>query len=795
MLKRTAIAVAAGLGAAAWYTLSPLTVCVIVAAAVVLPRFVKGLPPEERRWVTAMIVLALLSRMIAIAAIFAVNLPRHDNQFVGATSGDGAYAMSRALRTRDILAGSTTSKYDFFIAFDEYGRNSYVTALTVAQVIFGPTPYAIRLTNSLLFVIAALLLFRLCRDAFGALPAAGGLAAVLFWPTLFVWSISLLKESLYFFLGVVLLTVSIALVRRPLTRSAAVHLAAFGVAVWLVKDLRPAALVLLGAGLALGLVSYVATASRRSGAVAALIVAVTLGVAVASPSAERRLIAGLEAAAKTHSGHVFTLGHEYKLLDAGFYVNPAAPVASKLTLTRDQAARFLMRAVASFFMVPEPWRLRSTRELAFLPEQLAWYALVLLLPIGIVAAFRRDRLVTCMLVAYAVPTMAALALTNGNVGTLLRLRGLVTPYLAWIAVVGFCAALGIAHTGRMRWIDEDGRLFGRVNLFDAAVAAFVIVLVPVAYGTFLLFRAPEPRIASVTRVPITAEERRVAGGSRLTAKLKVRGSGLRPMLRASIGGTQTLGFVFEDPNSADVLVGELPPGTHDLVLHDGVQEVARLPAAISIEPVAASRVTGVGMLMHLDQATAAALAPGALHPGGPRDAVVKLGEIRAQRDGRWQRPAEILLQCDPDPSQEGCAVGGVSLASRPLPIVKVVGPSGAELAFALTDVFPTAAPAFAAARVSFTSAPEVLDLIKVGDRDDLLDDRAATVTGIHNRRGQSAEAGVTLRLGVDQSPEGWRYRGRILKAGAPFTLTTERYVLEGTVLSVSDDPGETRDAR
>ena len=37
-------------------------------------------------------------------------------------------------------------------------------------------------------------------------------------------------------------------------------------------------------------------------------------------------------------------------------------------------------------------------------------------------------------------------------------------------------------------------------------------------------------------------------------------------------------------------------------------------------------------------------------------------------------------------------------------------------------------------------------------------------------------------MGVDQSPAGSRYRGQVLKAGAPFTLTTERYVLTGIVL-------------
>ena len=108
-------------------------------------------------------------------------------------------------------------------------------------------------------------------------------------------------------------------------------------------------------------------------------------------------------------------------------MNPQTPVASTLTLTRDEAARFVIRAVASFLIVPAPWQLQSIREVAYLPEQIAWYALLVLLPIGIVAGCRRDRLVTCMLVGYALPTAAVLALTNGNVGTLLRLRGLVVP--------------------------------------------------------------------------------------------------------------------------------------------------------------------------------------------------------------------------------------------------------------------------------------------------------------------------------------------------------------------------------
>jgi hypothetical protein len=142
----------------------------------------------------------------------------------------------------------------------------------------------------------------------------------------------------------------------------------------------------------------------------------------------------------------------------------------------------------------------------------------------------------------------------------------------------------------MSLVDDRGRLFGRLNLFDAALIGFAIVLIPIAYGTYLLFRVPRPAITSVKRVEITKEERRV-GGPNLVAKLKVQGSGLRPMLRASIDDAPAIGFVFENPNSADLLVGAVAPGSHDLVLYDGVQEVARAPKAVRIQPVSTQTAT------------------------------------------------------------------------------------------------------------------------------------------------------------------------------------------------------------
>ena len=165
----------------------------------------------------------------------------------------------------------------------------------------------------------------------------------------------------------------------------------------------------------------------------------------------------------------------------------------------------------------------------------------------------------------------------------------------------------------MTIIDSRGRLFGRLNLVDAAVVVFALGLLPFAYGTYLLFQPARPRIESVSVVEVSKEERRV-GSALLRNKLKVKGSGFNPMLRARIDDAQALGFVFENPNSADVLVGPLTPGPHDPVLFDGVQEVARAVGAVVIQEDTRSFIRTVGWLTALDPEFAQTLKPGYAAP-------------------------------------------------------------------------------------------------------------------------------------------------------------------------------------
>ena len=212
----------------------------------------------------------------------------------------------------------------------------------------------------------------------------------------------------------------------------------------------------------------------------------------------------------------------------------------------------------------------------------------------------------------------------------------------------------------------------RPNLFDAAMLVFVMVLIPVAYGTWMLFRTPHPTITSVTRVDITKEERRI-GGANLAAKFKVRGSGLRPLLRATVGDMPAIALVFESPNSADLLVGRMASGKYDLVVYDGVQEVARAPKALTLDVASARRVT---------------------------------------------------------------------------------------------------------VRVRLDSPSEVVQLIKPGDHDWSLNPNRAVVLSVDKEL-------LTVDLGAEALENGWRYFDDDLKPGVPFTLTTDTYLVKGTVLGIN----------
>jgi hypothetical protein len=176
-----------------------------------------------------------------------------------------------------------------------------------------------------------------------------------------------------------------------------------------------------------------------------MVLPLALGAVLSRPSTQLAAYNAVQAAARQHWGHVATRGYVYRLLDRRFY--PDRGEISDMQFA--EAGRFVVRAVERYITVPLPWEMQSKAMLAYLPEQVLWYLIVILAMPGVLVAMRRDLPVASLLLAHALVAALTVALTSGNVGTLVRHRGLALPYLLWLSAVAFCELV--------RWADERRR--------------------------------------------------------------------------------------------------------------------------------------------------------------------------------------------------------------------------------------------------------------------------------------------------------------------------------------------------
>jgi hypothetical protein len=415
-------------------TLSPVTVASLAALTLIVVCAARGLSGRERTAVLVILSLAIVLRVAAVAALFVSTHPGHLVSF--SFDGDGWYMKQRSLWIRNVWLGIPIASPDLRMAFEPYGWTSYIYVLAYLQYWLNPAPYAVHLFNVCCFVAAAALLHRIVRRSYGPTPALIALTVSLFWPTQFMWSVSALKESMYLLLltAVVYAFLLVARDSRVIRRIAGVVvIVAAAIAL---NTVRAGAIFITASSFALALAGAFVT--RRAYLLVASIVAVAFisFYALTGPPIQTRGIGAtalsqLRYAAGIHIGNVRTTGHGYKLIDQRFYSGDSIE-----TMTWDEAKRFVMRAIYSFVAVPLPWELSSRPELLVLPEQLVWYGLVLFAIAGIVEGCRRDVLVTWLFIGMIVAGGLVIAPNEGNIGTMVRHRDSIVPFVACLSALG-----------------------------------------------------------------------------------------------------------------------------------------------------------------------------------------------------------------------------------------------------------------------------------------------------------------------------------------------------------------------
>lgn len=367
----------------------------------------------------------------------------------------------------------------------------------------------------------------------------------------------------------------------------------------------------------------------------------------------------------------------------------------------------------------------------------------------------------------------------------------------------------------MSMIDDRGRLGGRVNLIDAAIALIIVALIPAAYGSYLLFRSPPAKILGI--VP-----NRLYQGNQL--KVEIEGRDLRPFMRVSFNEVQGRSYLISSTKSAQVDLPELAAGVYDVVLYDYSQEVDRLPKALTIMPLASMLTVDLevsGAFQGLPDALLGELKPGLKFPGNEGAEILSVGapfpaSIRVRAGAATfsvpslaatELPATLRVRCALVSSATGplgCTFSGPQQAVPVAPdsVLTLAGPSRL-VNFQIHDVRLTSAPIVSQAHVRFVVSPELLARIKVGDRDSSPSAagpfrQAAIVTLGASRTITAAEAGreapiggvlrtvdTTLRVPVDRVRDEWSYKDAPFKVGAPFTFETAQYMVHGEIIDLT----------
>jgi hypothetical protein len=366
----------------------------------------------------------------------------------------------------------------------------------------------------------------------------------------------------------------------------------------------------------------------------------------------------------------------------------------------------------------------------------------------------------------------------------------------------------------MAIVDDRGRVAGRVNLIDALIAVFLLVLIPVGYGAYLLFRTPAPKLVGIAPTSI------YQGSSQ---RIGISGRNLRPFMRISFDTVQGRTFLIGSTNFAAVDLPDLAPGTYDVVLFDYMQEVDRLKKALTILPlapqptvemeVAGSFLYNGGPPITVGEkfppegdAVAEVLAVG---PPVEADMRIRTGDVTVgvALPGYKQVPATLRLKCYTSATTDGvirCSVQGPAAPAIVAPDSNLTlkAPNG-WINFQISEAYPVSSPPLARARVVFLAAPAVVGKIKPGDTDTgpganargysakltAIDAVGAASPGALARLGavspDARAVTATLQVPVLETSAGWTYKQQPLKIGSPFVFETREYVLRGEVADLT----------
>lgn len=433
-----------------WMTFWPATFFVALITLVLALSVWAWAPPEERGFLMKAFGLSVALRWAAVlvVAMVCIYLGWGDDLFGDARSYFrlGAYIAERVTGVPywkevhpsaldlDNIGFLWSYYYDFFHA----GYPANINLLNLWTYLyggfftwFGYSPLAMQCLNGAIFSLAAVCFYLVVLPVGGRRPARLATGLYLLWPSIFLWSLTGLVESItHASVWAIWLAI-----RTALHKQGRRWLLLFAVGmVGLFYQLRPAvALFFIMTALPLEIILAWRAARNKdrgngTGGFLVIVVIVIIGAVVGLAKytrygTDRNLISIVLNRQRHHAYYEGASIHIYPERFYGMYdsIDDLEPLS---------AAEFgtgVLRGLTYLVFAPFPWRVSTARQLAAVPQTLVWSVLCIIAVFATFSARRRGYKYVLPLAGVALVFALVIASTEGNMGTMLRHRDLIVP--------------------------------------------------------------------------------------------------------------------------------------------------------------------------------------------------------------------------------------------------------------------------------------------------------------------------------------------------------------------------------
>ncbi|MBT4485598.1 MAG: hypothetical protein HOC71_18170 [Candidatus Latescibacteria bacterium] len=382
----------------------------------------------QDQWPYRLFVLGIGTRVCIIGLKYVLNAITGTGL---AIFGDSAMHLHQAEVVDRVLAGMLFlhQRATVPLIYGDYGYSITHWFYGSIYRLFGWSQFLLLIINALAGCLAALLIYlitlRICKHKPSASLAMG---LTLFFPSLIMWSVELLKEPIIQLYTALLIYWFICTAEKRKWQ----YLLPLAVLCYPLGHLRKFTHLLMFAVLGLSSVLVIPKRIRTSALILLVLtaaVAIKLGpsgISVQWQSAQDKIIG-------SQIGFITTGGSWYKFIPQRFTVKNRSPRMTPVECTISYA-----KAVGYYLMTPFPFKVTSFNKLPALPQMIIWYFLVIfcLLP-GSLYLLRYHFRSSVILMVYLAVFTSAQALFTGNEGTAFRQRDVLTIFYFIPMSIGF----------------------------------------------------------------------------------------------------------------------------------------------------------------------------------------------------------------------------------------------------------------------------------------------------------------------------------------------------------------------